>query len=555
LTATTGSNTSSNSNTTLTADRIDDLVSQLDNASVVANSNASFIMVQPPKQDGDKIIILGASFKRNSGGQLVNISNKDDIIKSNLSTAVIISNESLINVRSINILIINDPTAFRTIDSSSNKILESSVIVMKLQQINESSELRINMALYFQLFNGSERKDHGKYACSFYNRNTSAWDEYGCVTSEYKEVFDRFECTCNHTTSFALIWSPNTPSTKDLTAQDIASLAFQSLSILCFLAIIIHELTVRIRNPMESIQARHLLPLISSGITMILFIFFIALGLTVRTKTSFDNETQCFLSSKVLMFFVYFFLILMFCVKTSIGYFNYLRFVHLFPEPSYRKLYIMLLISFFISITWVAFAAGFNSNPSFNITELRPYQLCWFTRNATYYFLLIPTGIFILINLITFILVATRIINHVQHATSPHQSYERMKRCVVVLLSSCFTQGLGWIFGPIILFTSEDPTASDVLGWFFIIFNGLEGLWAIIVYIIIRSQHMDERRRVTAYREITRSTSLSFRGRETSVKNNLTERFSSINSYARKQLPVFNDLYSIKDNYGESSKC
>jgi hypothetical protein len=71
-----------------------------------------------------------------------------------------------------------------------------------------------------------------------------------------------------------------------------------------------------------------------------------------------------------------------------------------------------------------------------------------------------------------------------------------MKRCVIVLISSCLTQGIGWLFGPFLTFTN--PSAGEVLGWFFIVFNGLEGLWTIILYIIIRSQQMDEQKRFSS---------------------------------------------------------
>jgi hypothetical protein len=150
----------------------------------------------------------------------------------------------------------------------------------------------------------------------------------------------------------------------------------------------------------------------------------------------------------------------------------------------------MLVISFLISITWVAFAAGFSSRSSFNITQLYPYKLCWFTRNMIYVFLTIPVSLFILTNIIVSILVGVYIINHVRNATSPHQSYDRMKRCVIVLLSSCLTHGIGWLFGPFLTFAN--PTPGEVLGWLFIVLNGLEGLWAIILYLIIRSQNIHE---------------------------------------------------------------
>jgi hypothetical protein len=306
-----------------------------------------------------------------------------------------------------------------------------------------------------------------------------------------------------------------------------------------------------------SLRAYDLLPLISCASTTILFIFFIALGMTVYTGTSSLNQTECFLSSSVLMFFTYFFLIFMFCTKTSVGYFNYLRFVRLFPEPSLRKLFIMLIISFFSSITWVAFGAGFNSNSSFKITELIPYKLCWFSRDVIHYFLTIPVCLFLLINIILFILAAIRIINHVQNATSPHQSYERMKRCVIVLLTSCLTQGIGWIVGPLITVVKAEP--AYVLGWFFVVFNGLEGLWTIILYIIIRTQHMDEQKRVTAYKESTKSTSLPFIKIEETEKNDtdrsLTRRYQTANKDLRSEQHVFNDLYDIETTDGTASEC
>ncbi|CAF3187856.1 unnamed protein product [Rotaria sp. Silwood2] len=153
----------------------------------------------------------------------------------------------------------------------------------------------------------------------------------------------------------------------------------------------------------------------------------------------------------------------------------------------------------FFSITWVAFTAGFNSNPSFQITQLYPYEFCWFTHHVIYYFLTTPVCLFLLINIIIFILVAYNILNHVQNATSSDRSYERMKRCVVILLLSCVTQGVGWLLGPFLTFVSEDR--ANVLGWFFNIFNGLEGLWGIILYIIILSEHTNKQKAAVATEE------------------------------------------------------
>ena len=446
------------------------------------------------------ISILGAFRNSTVFGDFVNTINRDDVIRSDILAAGIIDKKSLTDVARINMFIIEKPYDYVKADNRTNKTLASSVVVVGIQ---ENSAQR-DITLYFKILPEYKPNVIPTYKCSFFNTTSSEWDESGCDEPVYNEVHDRYECSCHHLTSFALIWLPKSPDY--LTSQDITSLIFQSISIISFIAVIIHSLTLRLLNSPMSLRAFDLLPLISSASTTLLFIFYIALGMTVYTRIPITSSTTtpCFTSASVLMFFVYFFLIFMFCVKISVGYFNYLRFVLLFPEPSRRKLLIMLIISFFISITLTSFAAGFNSNSSYNITQLQGNKLCWFNKDVIHYFMTIPVGIFLLLSLIMIILVGKHIIDHVRRSTSPHQSHIRMKRCVIVLLSSCVTQGVGWSFGPLILITN--PTSQEVFGWLFVIFNGLEGLWCIFLYIIIRSQRMDEQIRIRSQKTLTKTT-------------------------------------------------
>ena len=301
-------------------DEIDRLVDGLDNTTFVGDSTSSFLVVQPPNQ-GDTIV-LGASFVHNEGGKVINNATKDETTNSNISTAAIISDKSLTGVTSLNLLIIDNPSIYRNIDNSTNKTLASSVIVAAVRR-NSSSSFPMNISLYFQILSDFKPNITDiDYYCSFYDKNTRQWNESGCTTPLYNTNYKRYECSCNHLTSFALIWLPKVPLTRYLDAQDIASLVFQSISILCFLAVIIHALFTRFHTSSATLQAYDLLPLISSASTTILFIFYIALGMTVYTHTTSLDQTQCFLSSSVLMFFVYFFVIFMFCTKTSVGYFN-----------------------------------------------------------------------------------------------------------------------------------------------------------------------------------------------------------------------------------------
>ncbi|CAM4887981.1 unnamed protein product [Rotaria socialis] len=512
-------NSSNSTNSILSASEIDNAVSRTNGISVTINSVNSFLIAQQLNQSSNNIV-LGGTFQRGSGGNSVTDSTMNSSISTNFTVGAVISRESLRNVSSLEMFIIDKPSMYENVDNKTNKSLASSVVIGSVQPLGSAS-VPMNISLYFKISPEYQPNVSATYLCSFYDISNSRWNETGCTNPLFNPAFSRYECSCNHLTSFALIWLPQSQIGsygRTMRAADIASLVFQSVSIVCFLIVIIHSVAIRAMNPLLKFQTNNLLPLISSASTTILFIFYIALGMTVYTQTPSEKETKCFLSSSVLMFFVYFFLIFMFCTKTSIGYFNYLRFVYLFPEPKLRQLYSLLIISFLVSITWVSFAAGFNANASFSITQLYPYQLCWFTHDVIYYFMTIPVCLFLLLNIFTIIFVSKHIIAHARNATTRHQSYERMKQCVLILLSSCVTQGIGWLFGPFISFVS--PTGGDVLEWFFIIFNGLEGVWSIILYIIIQLQGMEEQKRVTAIVELTKTSSIGVsKGEKSSSKN------------------------------------
>lgn len=525
---------------------IDNVMASLYDSNLTINSNTSFLMAQSPSKH-DNTMVLGASFRNGIGGQIVYTSNKESLVKSNISAAAIVDQEYLDSATSLNMLIINNPIGYEYIDSTTaNATLVSSVIIACLQRNNSDvSNDGIVISLYFQLLEQYKRNDSDLYVCSFYDSG-SKWNQSGCSEGIYNEEYDRYECRCNHLTSFALIWLPqslSTNSSKQFDAQDIASLVFQGLSIICFIIIMTHATCTRIAKTSTPMQAINLLPLISTASTTILFICFIILSMIVYFQTSSSNQTLCFTSSMILMFILYFLLIFMFCVKTSVGYFYYLRFVRLFPKPSYRRLFIMLTISFVVSLLCVLLAIGFHIKSVFDIIQLYPYKLCWFTRNVIYYFLTIPIGIFLLLNIITIVLVSKSTVHYVRNGATTQQKHTRLKRCVVVLLSSCVTQGIGWFVGPFISFVS--PLAGNILSWIFIIFNGLEGLWSILLYISIRLQHIDKERTVSAAKEILKSTTTtSSKNKKSNNKNALKQDAMQL---VQKKFKPLDPPYSYND--------
>ena len=147
---------------------------------------------------------LGALFIRNRGGQVIGTLNIDNETNGQISAAAFIANRALENVTSLNILIIDDPTQYANVDNSNESQLDSSIIVVG----TDGNPSGMSISLYFRGWNQSRSGSNGNYVCSFYNANTSKWDRSGCTTPMRNTAFDRFECSCNHLSIFALLWTP-----------------------------------------------------------------------------------------------------------------------------------------------------------------------------------------------------------------------------------------------------------------------------------------------------------------------------------------------------------
>jgi hypothetical protein len=492
---------------------------------------------------------IGAYFISRSGGALIFKANRSDSLYESFSAAAVFDEDSLKNISNLNLFLLERPSDTRLFNDSKNRTVVSPVIIASPQIINNSSA---NITLYFtneaqELAN----KNNNEFFCVYFDTNTSSWNNSGCTKPKYNDNHKRYECNCSHLTSFGLMWLPpgsvnSSSESSDLRPVDIFSLVAQFISIGCFLALIIHNIVTRINNPHTKFQSIHLFPMISSGITVLLFIFYIALVLTVYMKARSLETEICFTSATVLMFFAYFFMILTFGAKTSVVYFYYTRYVRLFPPPSRKTLTIPLIISFIIAILAVAIGIGFSSTLSSGIITIHRKKICWFDRNVIHYFMTIPTGIFLLINIYLFIRIAKRMINHSRNATSPHKTYELMKRCVLFLVFSSISQGIGWITGP--LLTILNSNIGEVVEWIFDICNALEGLWSILLYIIILQQHIDEEKRVKAVKDLKKVKILTI---IKDKQRNSDNKQIKTNSKQRKCQIIYrsprNDLYRLGD--------
>ncbi|CAF4263882.1 unnamed protein product, partial [Rotaria sordida] len=175
----TNSNTTLNSTYTLTVNEIDTHLSNISNVNLTINTTDSILIAQPVHQ-GDNVIVLGASFRSGIGGEVINNLNKETVTNSYLSTAAIISNQSLTGVTSLNILIIDKPTTYENADISSNRTLASSVVVVAVQR-NGSESTPMNISLYFQILSDYQPTIEADYFCSFYNTTNLTWSDLGCT--------------------------------------------------------------------------------------------------------------------------------------------------------------------------------------------------------------------------------------------------------------------------------------------------------------------------------------------------------------------------------------
>ena len=175
-------------------------------------------MAQAVNSSGS-IIVSGAAFDRNNGGKIINNTNQNSIFSSNISAAATISNQSLSNLSSLNMLIIDNPIIYETIDNSTHeKSYASSVIVVTARRQDGSvASDGINVSLYFKVLSEHQPNVNATYYCSFYDTINSRWNESGCTQPQYDNITNRYQCSCNHLTSFALLWSPSATSYSNVT--------------------------------------------------------------------------------------------------------------------------------------------------------------------------------------------------------------------------------------------------------------------------------------------------------------------------------------------------
>ena len=123
-------------------------------------------------------------------------------------------------------LIIDKPKLYEDIDNSSGRHLASSVVVTDLKRNNTSILSQVNISLFFQVLDEYRPTGSATYTCSFYDTDSQRWNDSGCTAPQLNQAFNRYECSCNHLTSFALLWLPIASTTMNtiITTETTATL-------------------------------------------------------------------------------------------------------------------------------------------------------------------------------------------------------------------------------------------------------------------------------------------------------------------------------------------
>lgn len=316
-------------------------------------------------------------------------------------------------------------------------------------------------------------RSNGDYSCVFWD--TNQWNPNGCKHSFNSKV-NRHFCSCNHTTSFALIFIPH----KTIDKTYIPSITIAFVSIVCFCISIILSIS------RQTTYFRHLsvLNIFTLFNSMVLFLLF-GVILIQGYQSSRKFHGNCSMSQKNLVVTTYFFLLLTFASKTLLGICYFLTIIFHFIFIQCASMSTHWFYSGIGFVVTIAFVPTIILRQSMNLFQ--SYQgICWLSSFIVFRFISIPILIFIGTNSLIIGIITVRLLKFVFQRKTMKIIERRLMISTMIWLSLCITLGLAWIFGPFLdlLVVDKDQTSSIVQLWIFAIFFGLEGLWVLIVNII-----------------------------------------------------------------------
>lgn len=323
-------------------------------------------------------------------------------------------------------------------------------------------------------------KQAGKYSCAFWQFNH--WNESGCIHSvDYK--LNLHFCSCNHTTSFGLIFIPH----KIVFSTSIPAISIAVLSIICFFISIILSIN-RQAQSFRHLSIANIFTLSSSIVLFILLTFILIRSLYI-SKENITNQDHCSILPQNLVITTYFFLILTFASKTllGIGYFLTIFFHFIFIEfTTISNRWFCVSFLFVIFIALIPTMAMNIVRYQWTNLFLQYGNICWLNTPFIVRFISIPIGIFLGLNILIICGITMRLIQFAIGRKKLKKINKRMIVSIMIWTTLCVSLGVAWLFGPFldILIEDKNQTSSKILQWLFGLFSGLEGVFVLTVNII-----------------------------------------------------------------------
>ncbi|XP_063297363.1 adhesion G-protein coupled receptor G7 [Pelobates fuscus] len=333
------------------------------------------------------------------------------------------------------------------------------------------------------------------YTCVFWDYKLSDWNTKGCSNVENDKGF--LQCSCNHTTNFAVLMSFKKHS--HYKALGIVSTVGCALSIAGLAITIVFQI---LQRKMEKQQTKWIL--LCLFISMLIFNIIFITGVENNQPNSTDiekhpdeipktdliepPENRSCTAVAVLLHYFLLTTFLWTAVSAALMYRQLVQIKHMLP--SHLTMYSIItawgLPAVFVGIT---FGATYSVSPS----HYRQEEFCWLaTLNTAGHFdygkpmfwsFLLPVGIILAMNGFIFVALMVKVTWKKEDETlrSTKKKVSLIKK-ISKTLSLSVLLGVTWVFGYLML--ASDDTARDIFSFLFCACISTQGLQIFLFYTL-----------------------------------------------------------------------
>lgn len=440
-----------NSSTLLTKaleDLSDKMLDMLDDASENhtisrIEDNVAIKVTRDPLMVGLGLLSTGAIEER----KLIEIRSDNNEIANKLAALLTVSSGAVDNKKSF--IVYNDNKLFKgRLKTAATDVVLSASLKTNSDDV-EPSDIRTT-------FINTMGVEPDALECGFWSYGKNDWSTEGCRKIGF--TVETTTCSCNHTTSFAVILS-----SKPSSANDIHSIVFTlvtkiglSISISSLLVVMV---TFIIFKRMRQALSQKVLFNLSLALLLLYVTFLVGIERT-------ENTVAC----TIVAILQHYFLLSSFAWMAVEAILQYFRFVKVIGSYVPR---------FIIKAAVPAWGAPALIVGIASITDYRLYLrtdgVCWVRETLLYYGVILPIAIVISFNSFVFALVLRSLLCRKNAALRSNQSEMQMMRLhAKAAIAVSVVMGLTWTFG--FLVVQQSGVFGIICEYLFCVLNSIQGL-------------------------------------------------------------------------------